>query len=125
MGVWLGVSVADVVPLGVHEELGVDVEDDDCVAVGVRVTVLVSDAVETWLELGVALDVDACDELCDPVGVEAPEAVLVSEGVSVLLGVPDWLLVDSPLRVCEDVIDAVGVAVGVEVAAPLAETDAD
>ena len=51
MGVWLGVSVADVVPLGVREELGVDVEDDDCVAVGVRVTVLVLDAVETWLEL--------------------------------------------------------------------------
>ena len=113
MGVWLGVSVADVVPLGVRKELGVDVEDDDCVAVGVRVTVLVPDAVETWLELGVALHVDACDKLCEPVGVEALEAVLVSEGVSVPLGVPDWLLVARPLRVCEDVTEAVGVAVGV------------
>ena len=125
MGVWLRVSVADVVPLGVREELGVDVEDDDCVAVGVRVTVLVPDAVGAWLELGVALLVDPCDELCEPVGVEAPEAVFVSEGVSVPLGVPDWLLVDSPLRVCEDVTEAVGVAVEVGVVAPLAETDAD
>ena len=45
MGAWLGVSVAEAVPLGVHEELGVDVEDG--VTVGVTIAVLVPDGVGT------------------------------------------------------------------------------
>ena len=45
--------------------------------------------------------------------VEVPDEELDSDGVSVPLGIPEGLEVDRPLRVCEDVTEAVGVAVGV------------
>ena len=93
MGVWLGVSVADVVPLGVREELGVDVEDGVCepealdvgegVAVGLGVSVPdavrvalgvpVPDAdavpVITWLRDGDAVASALCDCVCEAVAV--------------------------------------------------------